>query len=50
MNNLYHLATSPPILPGTDAIVQEVEMLRAHFGGEAVWLRPAWRARARYPR
>jgi glycosyltransferase involved in cell wall biosynthesis len=30
--------------------VQEVELLRARFGGEVVYLRPAWRARARYPR
>ena len=25
-------------------------MLRARFGGEVIWLRPSWRARARYPR
>jgi glycosyltransferase involved in cell wall biosynthesis len=50
VNNLYHLATSPPVLPGSDAIAQEVELLRARFGGEVVWLRPAWRTRARYPR
>jgi glycosyltransferase involved in cell wall biosynthesis len=37
-------------VPGTDAVVQEVDLLRAQFGGEAIWLRPAWRARARYPR
>jgi glycosyltransferase involved in cell wall biosynthesis len=30
--------------------VQEVELLRARFGGELLYLRPAWRARARYPR
>jgi glycosyltransferase involved in cell wall biosynthesis len=30
--------------------VQEVELLRARFGGEVCYLRPAWRARARYPR
>ena len=50
MNNLYHLTTSPPVLPGSDAVVQEVELLRARFGGQVVWLRPTWRARARYPR
>ena len=30
-------------------MVQEVELLRARFGGQVVWLRPTWRARARYP-
>jgi glycosyltransferase involved in cell wall biosynthesis len=30
--------------------VQEVEWLGARFGGEVLYLRPAWRARARYPR
>jgi len=50
VNNLYHLTTSPPVLPGSDAMVQEVELLRARFGGQVVWLRPSWRARARYPR
>jgi glycosyltransferase involved in cell wall biosynthesis len=38
------------VLFGTDAVVQEVEELRARFGGEVIWMRPAWRARARYPR
>jgi glycosyltransferase involved in cell wall biosynthesis len=47
---LYLLTTPPPILPGSDAVVQEVELLRARFGGEVIWLRPSWRARARYPR
>jgi glycosyltransferase involved in cell wall biosynthesis len=30
--------------------VQEVEWLGARFGGEVLYLRPSWRARARYPR
>jgi glycosyltransferase involved in cell wall biosynthesis len=38
------------VVPGTDAVVQEVELLRARFGGEVMYLRPSWRARARYPR
>ncbi len=50
MRILYLLTTPPPIVPGSDAVVQEVELLRARFGGEVIWLRPAWRARARYPR
>jgi glycosyltransferase involved in cell wall biosynthesis len=37
-------------VPGTDAVVQEVDWLRARFGGEVLSLRPSWRARARYPR
>ena len=47
---LYLLTTPPPVVPGTDATVQEVEALRERFGGDIVWLRPSWRARARYPR
>ena len=47
---LYLLTTPPPVVPGTDATVQEVEALRGRFGGDIVWLRPSWRARARYPR
>ena len=50
MRILYLLTTTPPVVPGTDAVVQEVEVLRARFGGEVIWLRPSWRARARYPR
>jgi glycosyltransferase involved in cell wall biosynthesis len=46
---LYLLTTPPPVVPGTDAVVQEVELLRARFGSEVLYLRPAWRARARYP-
>jgi glycosyltransferase involved in cell wall biosynthesis len=37
------------VIPGSDAVVQEVEALRARFGGHVTWLRPSWRARARYP-
>jgi glycosyltransferase involved in cell wall biosynthesis len=47
---LYLVATPPPVVPGTDAVVQEVDLLRAHFGGEAMYLRPAWRGRGWYPR
>jgi glycosyltransferase involved in cell wall biosynthesis len=46
----YLLTTPAPIIPGSDAVVQEVEALRASFGGHVTWLRPSWRARARYPR
>ena len=30
--------------------MQEVELLRERFGGDVIWLRPSWRARARFPR
>ena len=50
MKVLFLVTTPPPVIPGTDAVVQEVELLRGRFGGEVVWLRPSWRARARYPR
>ena len=46
---LYLLTTPPPVLPGTDAVAQEVDLLRSRFGGEAIYLRPSWRARAWYP-
>jgi glycosyltransferase involved in cell wall biosynthesis len=47
---LYLLTTPPPVVPGTDAVVQEVELLSVRFGGEVIWMRPSWRARKRYPR
>jgi glycosyltransferase involved in cell wall biosynthesis len=50
MRVLYLLTTPPPVVPGTDAVVQEVELLSTRFGGVVSWLRPSWRARARYPR
>ncbi len=50
MRVLYLVTTPPPVIPGTDAVVQEVDLLRARFGGEVAWLRPSWRAHARYPR
>ncbi len=49
MSVLFLLTTPPPVMPGTDAVVQEVELLRSRFGGDVVWLRPSWRARAWYP-
>jgi glycosyltransferase involved in cell wall biosynthesis len=38
-----------PQTPGLDAVVQEVEALRAHLGGEIVYLNPARRPGSRYP-
>jgi glycosyltransferase involved in cell wall biosynthesis len=40
-NVLYHLTAPPPAIPGTDAVFQEVEVLRGHFGGELVYLNPS---------
>lgn len=50
MRVLYLVTTPPPVVAGSDAVVQEVDLLRARFGGEVIWLRPSWRARKRYPR
>lgn len=50
MKVAYLLTTPPPVVPGSDAVVQEVELLRGRVGGEIVWLRPSWRAYRRYPR
>jgi glycosyltransferase involved in cell wall biosynthesis len=46
---LFLLTTPPPVISGTDAVVQEVELLRSRFGGEVIYLRPSWRARSWYP-
>lgn len=40
MNICFHLTAPPPALKGTDAIFQDVELLRAHFGGQIVQLYP----------
>jgi glycosyltransferase involved in cell wall biosynthesis len=49
---LYHLTTPPPAIPGADAVIQEVEVLRARFGGELVYLNPnrSHQPRLRLPR
>ena len=47
---LYHLTTPPPVIPGTDAVLQEAELLRSRFGGEIVFLLPSSRPRASFPR
>lgn len=49
MSVLFLLTTPPPVMPGTDAVVQEVELLRSRVGGELIFLRPSWRARSWYP-
>ena len=49
MNILYHLTIPRPARPALDAVVQEVEYLRAWFDGEIVYLNPARRPGSRYP-
>jgi len=49
MSILYHLAIPRPAQPALDAVVQEVEALRARLGGEIVYLNPARRPGSRYP-
>jgi glycosyltransferase involved in cell wall biosynthesis len=50
MKILYHLTIPPPAMPECDAVVQEVEALRGHFGGSLVYLNPNRRFPLRLPR
>ena len=50
MRVLYQLTAPPPVIPGTDAVHQEAELLRSRFGGEIVFLLPASRPWASFPR
>ena len=50
MSVLYHLTSPPPVLPGTDAVVQEAQALQARFGGEMVFLLPSSRSPTSFPR
>jgi glycosyltransferase involved in cell wall biosynthesis len=43
---LYHHTAPRASIAGTEAVVQEVELLRAHFGGEVVALLPPFEPRA----
>jgi glycosyltransferase involved in cell wall biosynthesis len=40
MTPLYHLATLPPKMPRAEAISQEINALREHFGGDALCVNP----------
>ena len=40
MNILYHITNLPPKMPGTEASLQELNVLRDHFGGNLVHLNP----------
>jgi glycosyltransferase involved in cell wall biosynthesis len=46
---LYHLTIPRPAHPTLDAVVQEVEYLQTHLGGQSVYLNPARRPGSRYP-
>ena len=50
MNILYCLTIPPPEMPECDAVVQEVETLRDHFGGDVVYLNPNRHLPLRLPR
>lgn len=49
MSVLYHLTIPRPQMPALDAVVQEVEALQTHLGGEVLYLNPARRPGSRYP-
>ena len=50
MRALYLMTAPPPAIEGTDAVVQEAEMLRSRLGGERVHLALSSRPWSRYPR
>ncbi len=47
MRILYHHTAPSPVVPGTEAVVQEVELLRSRFGGEVVSLIPTAQPRTK---
>lgn len=50
MKIVYHLTVPPPAIAGTDALIQEVNALQAHFGGEINALYPFKKPGSRLPR
>jgi len=50
MNILYHLTSPAPPIPGTDAVFQEIEVLRRRFGGECLQLYPLRRPSRIFPK
>jgi glycosyltransferase involved in cell wall biosynthesis len=50
MNILYHLPILPPQMPECEAISQEINALRARFGGDVVYLNPNHRSPIYIPR
>jgi glycosyltransferase involved in cell wall biosynthesis len=50
MNILYHLTILPPEIPECEAISQEIDALRSHFGGDLIYLNPNRRSPIYVPR
>jgi glycosyltransferase involved in cell wall biosynthesis len=50
MKILYLITVPPPVVPGADALLQEVVTLQTHFGGEILNLYPFHRPGVRLPR
>jgi len=50
MNPLYYLTILPPRFPGCDAVIQDVDLLRRHFGGRPLYINPNHRAPVHVPR
>jgi len=50
MSVSYLMTAPPPALRGTDAVVQEAELLRSRFGGELIFLPPGRRPNRWVPR
>jgi hypothetical protein len=50
MKALYLLTAPPPAIEGTDAVLQEAEMLRGRFGGELAHIAVSPRPWGRVPR
>ena len=50
MSVLYLMTAPPPAVRGTDAVVQEAELLRSRFGGEIIFLPPGRRPNPWIPR
>ncbi|MBP8110630.1 MAG: glycosyltransferase [Caldilineaceae bacterium] len=50
MRVLYHVTTPPPALPGTEAVLQEIQHLLGRVEGEVVYLNPSPTPRTRVPR
>jgi glycosyltransferase involved in cell wall biosynthesis len=50
MNPLYLLTAPSPVLPGTDAVFQEVQFLKESFGGEILNLYPLQKPSSFFPK
>ena len=50
MNLLYHLTVLPPKMPEAVAELQEINILRGHFGGDLCYINPNQHAPIYLPR